>query len=94
MPPARNPPPPICKTLNINHRNKNITLNENYVEFYFSMGTVPLIFSFFRTDKDLVRAPPPNSGISPPQLLTYFGAYLKNYSHDFHEIFESGSKQY
>ena len=51
-------------------------------------------FSFFRTDNDLGCAPPPNICISPPQLLTYFGAYLKNYSNEFHEILESGSKQY
>ena len=89
------PPPLICKTFNIHRRKKNVTLNEKYGEFYFSMGTLLLIFSFFRTDNDLVYSPSPtNSCISPPQLLTYFGVYLKNYSHDFHEILGSGSKQY
>ena len=47
----KNPPvpglplaPPICKTLYIHHKKK---LNENYVKFYFSMGTVLVIFLFF-----------------------------------------------
>ena len=38
--------------------------------------------------------PPPYSGISPPQLRTYFGTYLKNYFHNFPEILGSCSKQY
>ena len=53
-----------------------------------------VIFSFFWMDNDLVYAPPPpDSGIPPPQLYTYFGAYLKNYSHNFSETLGS-SKQY
>ena len=38
-------PPPICENFNIHHRGKK--LNENYVEFNFSMGTILVIFSFF-----------------------------------------------
>ena len=34
--------PPMCKTFNIYRKNKS--LNENYVEFYFSMGIVLVIF--------------------------------------------------
>ena len=72
--------------------------HETYVEFDFSMGTVVVIFSFFWTDNDLVCAPPPlrapSGGIPIPQLCTNFGAYLKNYSHDFPETLGSCSKQY
>ena len=47
-PHARPPGPLIRKKFNILRRKKLI--NENYVEFYFSMGTVLVIFSFFWTD--------------------------------------------
>ena len=40
-------------------------LDENYVEFYFSISTVLVIFSFFRTGNDLVRAPPPPIVVLP-----------------------------
>ena len=48
--------PQICKTFNIHHRKKSLI--ENFVKFYFSMGTVHVIFSFFRMDNDLVCVPP------------------------------------
>ena len=35
------------------------------MQFYFSMGTVLAIFSFFWTDNDLVCAPPPLTIMSP-----------------------------
>ena len=82
---------PICKNFNIYHRKK---IHENYIEFDFSMGTILVIFSFFWTDNDLICAPPPYSCIPPPQLWTYFSAYLKNYSLDFPETLGSCSKQY
>ena len=62
--------PPICKTFNIHRRKKN----ENYVEFYFSMGIVLVIFSFFWMVNDLVCVPPPLCGMSP-----FFQCH--NYSH-------------
>ena len=49
--------PPMCKTFNIHRRKKK--LNENYVEFYFSLGIVLVIFSFFWMVNDLVCVPPP-----------------------------------
>ena len=35
----------ICKSFNIHHRKKNV--NENSVQFYFSLCTVLVTFSFF-----------------------------------------------
>ena len=70
-------------------------LNENHVEFYFSVGTVLMNFSFFRTDHDLVcLPPPPNSGFPPPQLCTYFGPYLKNILWPISQKKFGSSKQY
>ena len=40
-------------------------LNDHYVEFDFSMGTVLVIFSFIWTDNDLVCAPPPRVACPP-----------------------------
>ena len=54
--PARPPGPPHVKIL-ISIVKKKV--NENYVEFYFRMGTVLVIFSIFWMDNDLVNAPPP-----------------------------------
>ena len=57
------PPPPFVKIL-ISIIEKKI--NENYVEFYFSMGTVLVIFSFFSMDNTPCSilahplGPPPN----------------------------------
>ena len=42
------PGSPICKNFNIHHRKNK--LNENYVEFYFRMGTILVIFWFFWMD--------------------------------------------
>ena len=64
--------PQIYKTFNTHHRKKN----ETYGEFYFSMGNILVIFSFFRTDNDLVCAPHPLSGMS-----LFFRN--NNYSHTF-----------
>ena len=70
MPPTRppDPQPPVCKNL-----------NESYVVFYFSMGAVLVILSFFWTDNDLVCAPPPPSGMSPFfQNDTYAHTFANN----------------
>ena len=91
LPPSP-PPHTICKTFNFNRRKKKC--NENYVKFYFSMSTVLVIFSFFWKDNDLVCAPPPGVVSPHHNMCTYFGAYLKNYSHDFPETLGSCSKQY
>ena len=53
--------PPICKNFNIQHK---IFFNENYVEFYFSMGTVLVIFSFFWMNN--TRCPPLACPPGPP----------------------------
>ena len=48
-------------------------------EFYFSMGTVLVIFSFFWTDNDLVCAPPPSvppGAVSPYQYYTHTLAHI------------------
>ena len=45
-------------------------------------------------ENDLVCATPPWGGISIPQVCTYFGAYLKNYSYNFPETLGHCSKQY
>ena len=61
--------------------------------YYYYYYTVFVIFSFLRMDNYLVCAPP-HSGIPPPQLCAYFGAYLKNYLHNFAETLECCSKQH
>ena len=77
MLPARPPCPPQFVKLLISIVEKK-DLNENYIEFYFSMGIVLVIFSFFWTVNDLVCVPPPLCGMShffsTPQLFTYFCA--------------------
>ena len=84
MPPAH---PLVCKIFNIYHRKKN----ENYVEFYFSMGTVLVIFFFFSMDNDLVCAPPPLSGMSSFRHHNY--AHTFAYSLDFRETLGNCYKQ-
>ena len=86
-------PPGILKFVKLLISIIEKTLNENYIVFYFSMCTVLDIFSFLSMDKDLVCVPPSYSGIPLSQLLTYFSAYPKNYSHNFPEILGI-SKQY
>ena len=54
-------PPGIRKNFNINCKKKNY---ENYVEFYFSIGTVLVIFSISRTDK-ITSTPPSNFFLYP-----------------------------
>ena len=54
----------IVKTFNIHPGKKK------YVEFYFSRSTVLVIFSFFRTDNDVVCTPSFYSGIPQTQLRT------------------------
>ena len=59
--PAPQPPLHISTFFNIYHWKKS--LNENYVEYDFIMGTVIWIFSFFWTDNDRVCAPRLQSSI-------------------------------
>ena len=75
MPPACPPGSPQFVKLLISIVEKK-DLNENYVEFYFSVGIVLVIFSFFWTVNDLVCVPPPLCGMSP-----FF--QCPNYSHTF-----------
>ena len=85
----------ISKFFYVYHRKKN----ESYVEFYFIMCTVLVIFSFFSTDNDLVCEPlSPECMVSPtlvtPQLRTCFGAWFKNYYQNFNETLGHSSRQY
>ena len=58
-PPLECPTGPLIFQIFHIHRRKKY-VNENYVEFDFSICTVLVIFSFFWTDNDLVCAPPPS----------------------------------